>query len=420
MSEEPNETEPNGNERKVHEIYDLIEDKKIKDAISVVKAILTSGNAELKEVLINELNRIYSLAPPVLKTLVPELLENFEIKDDLVRYTLILSLKEMCSSDPDLILPFSHEYIGAQNPNKREGMIRIIALIARDHPEKVKEYTGEILECLTDSEEPVRNQAKETLKICMGAFGDDLKPRLLEILKNTQDEDLKRGIEEILQSSVKVAHLEKDEIEKMQLEAINKEFENRSAELDRKEQEIQKKELDEKQRTLEEKADELKRLKEERLKAEAERLEEEHKRQELEQKLKQLRDKEEQLALEEIQHKEEELRKREEEIQKEKEREEALEQKLRDKEEEVQRLEKQLKLEELRRREEELRRRQEIQRKEAELRLVEQELQMKELEARQEELKRKEKERIERELSKLMADVEAEDAPPGTPDTPRE
>ncbi|GAB4307274.1 MAG: hypothetical protein Kow0069_04680 [Promethearchaeota archaeon] len=390
----------------------LIGEKRIKDAIEATKAILTGRDPELIEDLVNHLAEIYEVAPPVLKTLVPELLENFGLADDLVRYSLILSLKDVCETDPNLILPFSHEFISSADGNKREGMLRLLSFIAKDHPNDVEEYAEEVLACLADAEEHVANQAKETLKAIGRSAGDKLRPHLLEALKGAQDDPrLTAVLEEILRSLVQVKDLDEEQLERMALEAKSKELETKERTLEDKEKEITQQEIQDREREIEEKERELKEKERERKRRELERLDEERKRQELERKLRELKEKEELLRLEEIRRKEEELRRKEEEIRLERERleQEEMDAKLKEKELEVERLEKQVRLEELRRREELLRRQQEIARKRAELELVEQELAMKELEAKQREIMKAEKTRIERELAKLVEEIPEND-----------
>ncbi|MHA1733462.1 MAG: hypothetical protein ACTSU5_16055 [Promethearchaeota archaeon] len=397
-------------------ILKLVEDRRVKEAIDKTKAILLSGDDDFKEALVDKLSVLYKQSPAVVKTLVPELLENFDIEEDLTRYALILSLKDLANGDPELILPFSHEFIADRNPNKREGMLRLVSFIALnpEHADLVREYLDEVISCLRDEEPHVRNQAKETLKICGRTLADEIRPKLLEILKAAEDEELKSAIEEVLQSFVHVKTLGREEIEELQAEAIEKELESKEQNLEKIERKLTQKELEEKERILKEKELELQRLEEERKRQEAEKIEKERKRKELEEKLKELKEKEELLRQEEIRRMEEELAKKTSEIELEAERRarEELEAALREKQSEVEKLEKQLKLEELRRKEEELRRQQEIARKQAELRLVEQELQMKELEQKEEEIKKKEKERIEKQLKKLMDEVDEGDYQP--------
>jgi HEAT repeat protein len=227
----------------VNKIFGLIEEKKTKESIDLTASLLESKDQNVREVLINNLSKIYDKNPAIIKTLIPKILDNLNEEDDLLRYSMVLAMKPICDQDPNLILPFYHDFIKDNDANKRESIIRLVGFIAREHPDAVKEYIPDLISALADEKEFVQDQAVETLKILGRTASRELEPKMLAFLGPVTNVDIKKKGETVLKSFVQVATLEKEQLETKEINAKSKELEMKQKELEKKEQELKAKEL---------------------------------------------------------------------------------------------------------------------------------------------------------------------------------
>jgi hypothetical protein len=350
----------------MEEIFKLLEEGKTQAAIDhILERLGRDKNDDFVEKLINSLNQISAEYPGVIKAIYAQLLKLIGIENDVLRYSLVLSLKTLFEQDPLLIIPFAKEYLISENANTRESMVQLLAFAANTHPNETKVILDLVIPLLADKEDFVQNKTIEFFKTLGKHCRLEVEERIMEFLKSTSDEKTHENAEIILKGFVSVKTLESDEMEKKHLE-------------------IQKKVLDKKEKDVTE--EEVK-LKQEEIKKREEEVAHKKERQEqneiYDQKKKELEDKEQALREKEISLKEARLlvEEKEKEIQEEiiKQKSEMLEQEL------------------------------EINRKRAELEKAEKELKLKALEEKKRTIIEDEDKRVEQRLSEIEKDSENND-----------
>ncbi|MBN2157199.1 MAG: hypothetical protein JW776_14235 [Candidatus Lokiarchaeota archaeon] len=350
----------------MEEIFTLLGQEKTQTAIDqILERLSEVNNDEFVENLIHNLNRIVAEYPGTIQAIYPALLKLIGIENDVLRYSLILSLKTLSEKDPQLILPFAKEYLVSDNANTRESMLQLLTFTANAHPNDTKSLIDTVVSMLADEMDFVQKKAIAFLKTLGKHCQLEVEDKILDFLKSTSDEQTHENAEIVLKEIVNVKNLESEEMEKKHLE-------------------IQKKVLDKKEKDLTE--EEVK-LKQEEIKKREEEVAHQKERKEQEnlfdQKKKEIEEKEQALREKEIALKEAKLlvEEKEKEIQEEmiKQKAEMLEQEL------------------------------EINRKRAELEKAEKELELKELEEKKKNIIEDEDKRVEQRLKALEEEDEEED-----------
>jgi len=350
----------------MEEIFDLLDTDKTQAAIDIIHECLAQDeNDEFVETLINSLNRINAEHSGVIKAIHAQLLKLIGIENDVLRYSLVLSLKTLIEQDPLLIIPFAKEYLSSENANTRESIVQLLAFAASTHPNETKDLLDVIIPLLADEKDFVQNRTMEFLKTLGKHFNLEVEEKILEFLKTTTDEKTHENAETVLKKLVSVKNLESEELEKKHLE-IQKKV------LDKKEKDVTEEEVKLKQEEIKKREEEVAHQKERNEQAEVY----DQKRKELEDKELVLRDKE--IALKEARLNIEEKEK------------EFLEEIISRK---AQMLEQEM----------------EINKKRTELEKAEKELELKELEEKKRIIIEDENKRVEKRLSELDKDLEDED-----------
>ena len=101
----------------MEEILKLIQEEHTNSAIELIQEKLKDPDIaeEFSEELINNLNRINEESDVIVRTLFPNLLKLIGMENDVLRYSLVLSLKTVCRSHPDLVIPFAKENLLSEN-----------------------------------------------------------------------------------------------------------------------------------------------------------------------------------------------------------------------------------------------------------------------------------------------------------------
>lgn len=315
----------------MEKIFNFIDKKDYNAAVQLIKTNLDKRDQKFIEDLVPSLNIITDTAEEVVEKIMPSLLGILNFDDDVIRYSIIISLKKFVEAHKKLIFPYVEDYIRYGSPKKREGMLRLLKYVADTDPSSMIPFYDLIISCLSDPEEFVRKNAIQVLQTVGKSDRNEIEARILKFLKllkdeseirasNTEivktaeqllaekktDEDIspeeqllitaadrvlkkdadgvlkrasveeaKIAADEVLKEIVDIKTLEQEELERRELEAQSKALKEKLEE-DEKKLELEKLKLEEEQRKIEE----------ERLRQEKERLEKEkeiiEKRKELE------------------------------------------------------------------------------------------------------------------------------------------
>ncbi len=310
----------------MEKILELIKEEKFQSAVEAIYEYLDEEHKDYinrLEILIEKLSHIAKKGAVVIRTIIPKLLKNLEIKDDVLRYAFVLALKPICELEYEIILPFAKELLKSENPNVKEGMLQLINFIANVYKIEDKDLIKLILEKLSDEQEFVQTKAIQTLKSIGKNNPTNLEEVILDACK-LADDNFKEKCDNVLKSLTFVKDLEEKDIEKRELAAKEKVLEEREIEIKKEELEFKEKELEDKEKALLDKVvdDELEQKekiladKERELKGKELELEEKslEVKEELLEKKKELVEKEKELSHAELDLKEEELKEKEHEV----------------------------------------------------------------------------------------------------------
>ena len=156
-------------------IKEMIKEGKIDAAVDIIGNYL---NLSTEENYIQRLENIIEIVSPlhggktVIRFLIenliidiPSLLENISKRDNLLRYSFLLSLKSIVEEESDLFLPHSKDLLKSEDPNVREALLQLLIFIAGSEKGIQEESLIEsISEKLTDDKDYVIEKAIQTLK----------------------------------------------------------------------------------------------------------------------------------------------------------------------------------------------------------------------------------------------------------------
>ena len=258
-------TEIENNGELMENIKEMIKEGKIDAAVDIIGNYL---NLSTEENYIQRLENIIEIVSPLHggKTVfrflienliidIPSLLENISKRDDLLRYSFLFSLKSLVEEESDLFLPHSKKLLKSDDPIVREALLQLLIFIAGGEKGIEEESLIEsISEKLTDDKDYVIEKAIQTLK-AIGKKNPSIITRVLKkyIKECSENEDLKKSIDEILKSIVSLDKIEEivDEEEesakdKIAEEIVEKEkiLADKEIELKEKEKELENKEVE--------------------------------------------------------------------------------------------------------------------------------------------------------------------------------
>jgi len=256
-------TEIENNGELMENIKEMIKEGKIDAAVDIIGNYL---NLSTEENYIQRLENIIEIVSPlhggktVIRFLIenliidiPSLLENLSKRDNLLRYSFLLSLKSIVEEESDLFLPHSKELLKSEDPNVREALLQLLLFIAGGEKGIEEESLIEsISEKLTDDKDYVIEKAIQTLK-AIGKKNPSIITRVLKkyIKECSENEDLKKNIDEILKSIISLDKIEEiveeeSKIDKITEEVVEKEkiLADKEIELKEKEKELENKETE--------------------------------------------------------------------------------------------------------------------------------------------------------------------------------
>ena len=246
-------TEIENDDELMEKIKETIKEGKFDAAVDIIGNYL---NLSTEENYIQRLDNIIEIVIPLhgCKTVfrflienliidIPSLLENISKRDNLLRYSFLLHLKPLVEEESDLLLPYSKELLKSEDPNVREALLQLLIFIAGSEKGIEEELLIEsISEKLTDDKDYVIEKAIQTLK----AIGKKNPSIITKVLKKyvkecSENEDLKKSIDEILKSIVSLDKIE-EIIEEEEVEEKEKILADKEIELHEKEKELEIKE----------------------------------------------------------------------------------------------------------------------------------------------------------------------------------
>lgn len=233
----------------IEELIHLIEQGKIDEAANKVKERLNKNweNEDYDEILINNLSNLSSKSVDFIKEIFPSLLKLIRINADVLRYSLILSLKPIVETYPDLLVGYAKEYLEDKSPNARESILQLLEFAASKNPESIKPFISIVIKLLADEKDFVQKKAIDLLKVEGKKFEDEIEKSSIEFLKTVQNEEVKKNVEELLKKLIDIKKLEQENVTMIEIETAKKildekEKEIAQVELKIKEEAIKKKE----------------------------------------------------------------------------------------------------------------------------------------------------------------------------------
>ena len=257
-------TEIENNGELMESIKEMIKEGKIDAAVDIIGNYL---NLSSEENYIQRLENIIEIVAPlhggktVIRFLIenliidiPSLLENLSKRDDLLRYSFLFSLKSIVEEESDLFLPHCQELLKSDDPIVREALLQLLIFIAGSEKGIEEESLIEsISEKLTDDKDYVIEKAIQTLK-AIGKKNPSIITRVIKkyVKECSENEDLKKSIDEILKSIVsldkieEIVEEEESAKDKIAEEVIEKEkiLADKEIELKEKEKKLENKEVE--------------------------------------------------------------------------------------------------------------------------------------------------------------------------------
>ncbi|MHA1491854.1 MAG: hypothetical protein ACTSRI_19645 [Promethearchaeota archaeon] len=249
-------TEEEKDTQEIEMIKELINDKRLDDAVEIIALYLGDSTEE------NYIKRLEDIIEMLLslhggKTVIrflienliidiPSLLENISKKDSLLRYGFLLILKPICENECDLLLPYSEALLNSEDPNVREADLQLLIFIAGgDTPIEKESLVKTIALKLNDDKDFVKEKAIQALK----TIGKKKPLLVTKILTNyiktiPENENIKNAVDNVLKSIVSIEKIE----EIVDVEEIKEEIPPEEIEL--KEKDLEKKVIPEKEGKL--------------------------------------------------------------------------------------------------------------------------------------------------------------------------
>jgi len=277
---------------RMEEVFKRLDQKDLKAAIEIIKKKIIEKDGIFIEDLVISLNILTETSLDLVKEILPSLLSILNFSDDVIRYSMIVSLKKFVEVNMNLILPYAPEYLKSESPKNREGMLLLLKYVAEVKVELLSPYFDLLIEKLGDQQDFVRKKAVEVLIAAGKKNRTEIEAKTLSFIKTQNSVPAKEAADQLLKGIIDLAVLEKQDNERTQLDAQTKSLSEKAKELEKTENDLKKVELEIKERELQSQA-EKDRLAQE-IKESQQRIEEK----ELQLKLEKLKLQEEQKGLE--------------------------------------------------------------------------------------------------------------------------
>jgi hypothetical protein len=260
-------TETENEQQKMEKIKQMIREGRIDAAVDIIGNYL---NLSTEENYIQRLENIIEIVSPLHggKTVfrflienliidIPSLLENLSKRDNLLRYSFLLSLKSIVEEESDLFLPYSENLLNSDDPNVREANLQLLIFMVGG--EKLSIDQESLIEAiaskLKDEKDFVAEKAIQVLKTIGKKTPSPITRILTDYVKECpENEALKKRIDIVLKSIVTIEKIEEiveEEEEKGEEKILERERELKKKEIELKKEKL---ELGKKVTELEEKA----------------------------------------------------------------------------------------------------------------------------------------------------------------------
>jgi hypothetical protein len=186
----------------MEKIFELLDQNQKDQAVKLIIENVSKRDQSFIEDLVPSLNIIANISVEVVEEIMSSLLAILNFEDDMIRYSLILSLRKFVQEHPNLILPYIEDYLNYGSPKKREGMLLLILYITEKNPDILKPYYKEIIQRLADKEDYVRKRSIEILKTIGKEDRNEIEVKILEFLKEAkEDQNKKDAVDELIKSA---------------------------------------------------------------------------------------------------------------------------------------------------------------------------------------------------------------------------
>ena len=187
-------------------IFEYIDKDDNPAAIQLIKENLAKRSPAFIENLVPSLSIITNSAVEVAEAIMPTLLGILDFDDDVIRYSIILSLRKFVTEHKELIFPYIEDFLKYGSPKKREGILLLIQYIVEMDAKALMPFVKEIVPLLADPEGFVRKLTVEILQTIGQSNRTEIEAIVLEFLKiqqdsqkqHQQDEELIRTANEVL------------------------------------------------------------------------------------------------------------------------------------------------------------------------------------------------------------------------------
>lgn len=189
----------------MEQIFEYLDEKKYDEAIQLIKENLAKRDQEFIEDLVPSLNIITNDSIEVAESIMAPLLGILDIDDDVIRYSIILTIKNFVIEHKELIFPYIEDYLKYGTPKKREGMLLLIKYIADTDPKALTPFYKLLAYELSDSFDYIRKKTVDILQAIGKADRLAIEACIFDYLKNEQDESAKKiADEELLQEADRI------------------------------------------------------------------------------------------------------------------------------------------------------------------------------------------------------------------------
>ncbi|TFH30081.1 MAG: hypothetical protein E4G98_02725 [Promethearchaeota archaeon] len=192
-------------ENLMEEIFKLLDQNDNKAAVKLIKTNLIKRDPKFIEDLVPSLNIITNTSVDVVENIMSQLLGILNLDDDVIRYSIIISLKKFVEDHKELIFPYVEDNIRYGSPKKRESMLRLLKYVADSDPKSLVPFYDLIISCLSDPEEFVRKNTIQVLESVGKADKNEIEARIFKFLKLLKDErEIRERDNEIVKSAEEI------------------------------------------------------------------------------------------------------------------------------------------------------------------------------------------------------------------------
>ncbi len=182
----------------MEKIFEFLDKNLNEDAIQLINVNLAKREQTFIEDLVPSLGIITNTSIEVVKSIMPSLLGILNLDDDVIRYSIIISIKKFTEEHKELIFPYIEDFILYGSPKKREGILLLLQYVADTDPKSLEPYYDLIVKELADSEDFVRKKAVQVLQSIGKKDKNEIEAKILKFLRTQNEEDEKKKADDKL------------------------------------------------------------------------------------------------------------------------------------------------------------------------------------------------------------------------------